>query len=340
MKIFKRILLWSAFSIVLQLSGLFYVNNYFLSYNSDFKIQKVTSDNNKTNAEVTVPEGATDINVSYNGRYISYYDNDKLKVINTKTGKDTTVEFNSGVKVSYYKWLSDRNRMLIAEKYSSGSESKFELAYYDVDKDTKDKITDLTWADKKAEVTEIQASPLTNIIYIKISLSGNRNSIYWINIMKEMTKVDTRAYVIGNIRLVPHEDKLVYEDLTYNKIYVTKENNPLTISGVLKPGLIAVDNNDNVYIGDTANDKISKIYYGALGKDKISFKEVTLGSEVEKNDIHVSSDGKIYVNDNFKGIVKDITSGKEYIYPGTFVQIYEGGIVSLSENKVIKTEFK
>ena len=142
MKIFKRILLWASFSILLQLSGLFYINNYFLSNNSDFKISKVVN-NKKTNAEVYIPDGAQNINVSYDGRYIAYYEKDVLKVINTNTGDVKTIEFNKGVKVSYYKWLSDRNRMLIAEKHTSSSGNSFELAYYDVDKDSKDVIKEI-----------------------------------------------------------------------------------------------------------------------------------------------------------------------------------------------------
>lgn len=323
---------------MLQCGGLFYVNNYYLSDSTNITIQKVTNSSNKKDAEVNIPTGATNVNVSYNGRYISYYVNEVLKVINTKTGEEKSVEFGSGVKVSYYTWMPDRNRMLIAEKISSGSSNKFELAYYDVDKDSKDKITDLTWADKKAEVSQIQASPLTNVICIKISLSGNRNSIYWINIMKQMKKIDTNAYVIGNIRLIPHEDKLFYEDLTYNKIYVTGQSAPISIPGTSNICLIATDYNDNVYLGNNANGKVSKIYYKAVNS-KENFSELNIGSEVDKSDIFVSSKGKIYVNDNLKGTVKELSSGKEYNYTGNFVQIFEDGIVSLSDNKVVKTFF-
>lgn len=338
MKKFKRVLVWASLSIIIQCAGLFYINNYFLSDNTNITIQKITNSNNKKDAEVSIPKGATNVNVSYNGRYISYYDKEVLKVINTKTGEEKSVEFNSGVKVSYYTWMPDRNRMLIAEKKASGSSNKFELAYYDVDKDAKDKITDLTWADKKAEVSQIQASPLTNVINIKISLSGNRNSIYWINIMKEMKKVDTKAYVIGNIRMIPHEDKLVYEDLTYNKVFVTGQEAPLTIPGVTRLCLVATDYNDNIYLGNDVNGKVTKIYYRG-SNSKESFNELAIGGEVDKSDIYVSNSGKIYVNDNFKGVVKELSTGKEFSYSGTFVQIFEGGIVSLSENKVVKTFF-
>ena len=106
------------------------------------------------------------------------------------------------------------------------------------------------------------------------------------------------------------------------------------------PYNINIDSQDNIYVGDIVNGKISKIYFGALTQDRNTFKEIDLGSEVDKNDIYVSLEGKVYIIDNLKGSVKEMGSGKEYIFPGTYVQIYEGGILSLSDMKVTKTELK
>lgn len=50
----------------------------------------------------------------------------------------------------------------------------------------------------------------------------------------------------------------------------------------------------------------------------------------------VMPSGKIYINDNLKGIVTEITSGKQYVYKGNFVQIYEGGIASINDGKLQK----
>jgi len=55
------------------------------------------------------------INVSYNASYISYFSNNELYVVNTITGKSVVVDSSNGVKISFYKWLPDRNRMLICE---------------------------------------------------------------------------------------------------------------------------------------------------------------------------------------------------------------------------------
>lgn len=339
MKLFKRIFLWIMISLAIQFAGLFYANNYLFASDTSIKTKKIVkSDVKKSDVEIKVPENAKHVSVSFDARYLAYYDGDVLKVVNMETGEEKNVEFNSGVQVSLYKWLPDRNRMLIAEKETSKRSSNFKLAYYDVDKAVKEDIKDLEWADKKSEVEDIQASPLTNVIYVKVANSGGRSSIYWINIMKEMKKVDTRAYMIGKIRVVPHEDNLLYEDLTYHKIYATGKDEPITIEGIKTPSLLGVDDNDNVYIGDTESDKVSKIYYGSIKDQGDKYQVVDLKSSVDKNDIFISEQGKIYINDNFKGIVSEFGGGKQYTYQGTFVQMYSGGIISISDGKVVKTQ--
>lgn len=340
MKLFKRILIWIMLSLTIQFAGLFYADNYLFASDTSIKTKKVVkSDVKKVDVEIKVPDNATHVSVSFDARYLAYYDGDVLKVVNTKTGEEKKVEFGDGVQVSFYKWLPDRNRMLIAEKETSNRSSNFKLAYYDVDKSVKEDVKDLDWADKKAEVEDIQASPLTNVIYVKVANSGKRSSIYWINIMKEMKKVDTRAYVIGKTTLLPHEDTLVYEDLTYNKIYATDKDSPISIEGVNTPSLLGVDDNDNVYIGETENNKVTKIYYGSIKDKGDKFQVINLNASVDKNDIFVTPQGKVYINDNLKGSVREFGIGKEYTYQGTFTQMYNGGVISISDGKLIKTQF-
>ena len=340
MKLFRRIFIWILISLTIQFAGLFYADNYLLASDTSIKTKKIVkSDVKKPDPQISVPENAKDVSVSFDARYLAYYDGDVLKVVDTKTGEEKQVEFNDGVQVSFYKWLPDRNRMLIAEKETSNHSSNFKLAYYDVDKAVKEDIKNLDWANKKAEVEDIQASPLTNVIYVKVDNGGGRSSIYWINIMKEMKKVDTRAYMIGNIRVVPHEDTLLYEDLTYHRIYATGQDEHINVEGVSNPSLIGVDDNDNVYIGETENDKVSKIYYGDIKDTGNKFQVIDLRGSVDKNDIFITNQGKVYINDNLKGTVKEFGSGKEYTYQGTFLQTYSDGVVSISDGKLVKTQF-
>lgn len=341
MKVLKRIVAWSMVSILLQCSVLFYLNKYYLSTETSFEAKKVVEKpTNKKDAIVNVPDDAKHINISYDAKYLAFYDKDVLEVINTKTGDVKKVGFDKDVKVSFYKWIPDRNRMLIAEKITTKSTSGFKLSYYDVDKDVKEHIKDLTWADSKSEVQDIQVSTLTNVIYVKVAHSGQRSNIYWIDIMKQMKKVDTKSYIIGTIVSIPHEDKLVYEDLTYHTISVTNMSKPITIKDVKTTCLLGVDGEDNIYIGELEGENIKRVYSGDLKQNTSTWHVTEISGTYGKSDIFVTFEGKMYLNDGLKGIIHDMKTGKDTPYSGKIVQIYTEGIASISDGKLVKTIFK
>ena len=342
MSALKRIIGWIMISLIVQFAGLFYINNIYLSNKSPVKVKKIEdkSNNKKKDIEVAIPENAEDINMSFDGKYVAYYDEDILKVVSNKTGEKKDIYFEEGVKVSYYKWLSDRNRMLIAEKHSNQNGMALRLSYYDIDKDTKEEIKDLTWADTESEVESIEASTLTNVIYVKVSRGSGRSSLYWINIMKDMKKPYTNDYFIGDIRVLNHEDKLLYEGKTYNNIYSTNKSNSIKIDGVKAPKILGVDSEDNIYIGSEENGTITKVYYGTIEKSTSEWKAIELHESISKSDIYISKKGQILLNDNLKGIIKDASSGKETAYRGKFLQIYDYGVASISEGKLQKTDLK
>ncbi|RXI46182.1 hypothetical protein DP130_11500 [Clostridium tetani] len=342
MKRFKKVFAWIILSLIVQSSMYFYIDKYYLTNNTKLKVTKVEKKNKdeKPDLEIKLPENAKNINMSFDGKYVAYYDGDVLKVSDTKIGGEREISFNEGTELSYYKWISDRNRMLIAEKHKNEDGGYgFKLAYYDVDKDDKEEIKDLTWGDESSVVEDIQESVLTNIIYVKVSRGGGNSRLYWINIMKEMKRVPTRVQMIGDIALIYHEDKLLYESTTYNKIYVTNKDGSIDIEGVEKPKLLGVDIDDNVYIGKKENDKISKVYYGNLETPTNQWRSVPFEQPIEEKDVHITKEGKVVINDNLNGIIKDVATGKETKYKGKFLQIYEGGVSSISENKLIKTKF-
>lgn len=338
MKVFKNIILCIVVSLTIQMAGFFYVNNYFLDLNASIVSQKVgdSSVNNKTasNNETKVPSNAKSINTSYDASYIAYYLGDELYIVNTKTGKNTNVSFSKGVKISFYKWLPDRNRMLIAEKKTD----TLSISYYDIDKAQKDSIADLGAFSPSVEVKDIEASPLTNVIYIKVANSVKSDAIYWVNIMKSKKIIPTETSNIGKIEVIPHEDKMVYEDITGNKVYVTGIRSALSFFGSTKTCLLETDNNDNIYIGNIdANNNIDKIFFGTLKENTSSWKILQLGTLVSKENILVTASGKVYIKDNLKSILKEVKTGKEIAYRGIFLQAYSDGIASLSNGMFVKT---
>ncbi|HEY8803854.1 MAG TPA: hypothetical protein VIM42_01885 [Clostridium sp.] len=335
-KVFKKMIICIIISLIIQIGGLFYLNNNILTSNTNVKSQKVadSSTSNKTTvSKANVPSNATTINVSYDASYISYYLNDELYVVNTVTGKSVNVSSSNGVKISFYKWLPDRNRMLIVET----NNRNLSLSYYDVTQSQKSKVSDILMISSTSKVKDIEASPLTNVIYIKVKNGYKYDSIYWVNIMKSRKKIVTKSKYIGNIQVVPHEDKMLYEDLTNNKVYATGVDHALSFIGSTKSCLLGIDNNDQVYIGDVdSNNNIDKIYFGTLNG---SWKSLQLNTPVSKAHLFVTASGKVYINDKIKGTVTELQTRKETTYKGVFIQLYSDGIASLSDGNLVKTPF-
>jgi len=99
--------------------------------------------------------------------------------VNTVTGKSVNVNSSDGVKISFYKWLPDRNRMLIVETKNRN----LSLSYYDVSQSQKSKVSDILMISSASTVKTIEASPLTNVIYIKVKNGYKYYSIYWVNVI-------------------------------------------------------------------------------------------------------------------------------------------------------------
>ncbi|MFU0824677.1 hypothetical protein [Clostridium sp.] len=357
MKALKRIIVWILISLGLQIAVLYYVDNYFFaseSVSNTIVSTKVDDEkeNEKKDIDISIPEEAKNISLSYDGTYLSYYDDEVLKIVDTSTGKENNIELDDDIKVSFYRWAPDRNIMLISGKKEYNNSSKFLFYSYDAERDLQEKLetkeqdeTALT-SNKSAEVEDLQLSPLTNMIYIKTALKGGKSSIHNINIMKRIEKVSTKVTFIGDIRIIPNDDRIAYEGINKNRVYVTGNESAISIDGVDKLCLIDVDDNDNIYVGELEEDSasgeynIKSIYYGTIDEDTDGWNKINLPENINKKDIYVSRSGKIYINDNLKGEVTELDSQKKIEYRGIFLQVYDGGVASISEGKLLETSLK
>jgi len=342
MKWLKRISIWIVVSLTLQCLGLFYIDHYFLATDSKVVTKKVVEDKSvqEKNIDINIPTNAKYISVSYDAKYLSYYEDEQLKIVNCKDGKIENIEAEDGTKICFAEWLPDRNRMLLVEKKSDDNSSNLILYSYDVKKGEKLKSKELAWGGTNALVEDIQLSTLTGVTYVKVSNDGAGSSIYRIDRNADMSKINTIPKFVSNIALVRHEDKLVYEGTVYNKIYVTNSQESIKIDGVDKLTLIGTDSEDNVYVGQLKDNLVSKVYYGKTSQDSNQWKVINLQTPASKENLFISSDNKVYQNDELKGVLKDINSGSQTSYKGKLLQLYTKGVVSLVNNKISFVPFK
>ena len=407
MKSVKRIIAWICLSLGVQIAVLYYVDTYlFSTENVSSKIVSTKVEDNKKNRKsdinIEVPENAERKALSCDGQYLAYIENDRLKIVDTYSGDEENIELQQGLHMSFYKWASDRNILLIAARKKSDEKSKFIFYSYDAEKGEKEKLQNKNGeetcftAPRGTEVKDIELSPFTNMIYIKSGLAGGKSELHKINIMQKLNKVETKIDMIGDIKIIPNDDSIAYESVNQNKVYITGCLNPIKVDGVDKTSLIDVDDNDVIYLGEIEENseqgtfKIKNIYRGVMDKklfatkrkdvdrdnekstetkhkgknksnsplkkrEKESLKEskpkmrenisykwdrIALEKSVDKKDIFISREGKIYINDNLKGVVIELGSNTEIKYKGTFLQMYDGGIASISDGKLVETLLK
>lgn len=143
--------------------------------------------------------------------------------------------------------------------------------------------------------------------------------------------------MVGEMGILYLQDKLIYEDSVHNNIYITDEDEPLTIHGIEnKPVWVGIDESDRVYIGDEKDGKISNIYYGTIDSGKNDYQNMNLNKLVDRKNVFVMRSGKVYINNNLEGIIEEVGNGKQYAYKGNLIGIYEEGIASVSNGKLQK----
>ena len=248
------------------------------------------------------------------------------------------------MEINYYKWLPDRNRILIIKKENGKDVNSFILCYYDVaSKEIKD-IKKISDEHVDADVKDIQLSTLTNIVYIKLGFAGDRSSLYRVDISQTVTKLDINHFFIGNIFLLPHMDRLIYEDSAFNKVYIKslieKKEREIKIEEINEGmSLIGVDDEDKVYIGEIQHNKITKIFFGMANKDPIQWEEVKLEAPIKKENIFISNKGKIYLRDPLSKTVNELLSGDKINYTGEFILFYENGVACNLNGKLKRFKF-
>lgn len=342
MKLYKKIIAWAILSIILQIGGLFVLDNFVFKHSSKFKSNKIDIEKQNTkDINVIIPNGAENVNISYNGKYLTYYENDTLYIEESKTGTKTEVKTEDNGEILYYKWLSDRDRLIIAEKVVKDGETVIQLITYSPKDSSVSYVTNICDYEDDMKVMKITESTFTSVYYVDIYRGGLKSMVYRIDINNDKSKVSLQASVLGNMQVIPHVDRLVYEDEINNKFYVTSPNKQLTFNSNKNLTLLGIDRNDVIYIGELNGEKISSIIYGKVDEDTSSWKTVNLEAVVNRKDIYFNNESEILINDNLKGAVKNLTTGLEVEYEGKLVQIKEDFIATTdSTGKLVYTTLK
>ncbi|MFD3156266.1 hypothetical protein ACFIJ5_05315 [Haloimpatiens sp. FM7330] len=339
MRWIKRIIIWICISLCIQIGILYYVDKDLFKQDTQIKSVKVDEKHytKETNMNISIHNEAKKIRISYDGKYVSYYINNNLKVVNTYNGEVQNIKFDKDTSVSYYRWVPNQNRILIGEKKLEQMSSRFKLTYYDAEKHIKNQITHLGWSDKEAQMQDIQIATLINVIYVKIS-NNKYSNIYKVDISGEISDFKVKSQLVGKIAVSNKSDIFIYEDLSNMKLSKIENNIEYQIKDLKKLKLLGLDDDDNVYLLQVNNGKVDKVFYTHI-HNYMKMTEVNILKECNVGDIYFYDNDKIYINYTKEHEVEEIKTGERIKYSGKFLDIYDKGILILDNHKLVKRLF-
>lgn len=333
MKKLKMILSWVILSLILQCSVLFFLDKFYFKDNTNVNMEQVKIDDNhvNTNMHVHIPDNAKDIKVSYDAKYVAYYEDKALKVCNTNTGDVDVLKNSEGRVILRSIWLEDRNKLLTLEV----EDGEIVLYNYDAQKQTDQKIVDICPYKANYKNFDIQVSTITGVTYIQIN-----NAIYRIDINQSFaTNVPLAVQSLGSVSVMPTKDRLVYVAKKGTVIHMTQPVSRIPIDSNEQIEILGIDEDGYVYVGQIKNNLVDGIIKKNLDNINSKSEKIKLDKPVEKSNIFINGKGQIYVNNPSNKVVKEIKSSAEIKYKGNFVAYYSNGVASILDGKFYRTNF-
>lgn len=339
MKAFNRIICWIVVSLVLQCLVYLFLDKYYFAAEGNIKVTDITQSESTSsvNPHVNFGGNESDISLSDDLMYTAFFKNGIVSVVDTNTGTTRkNLSFSSGVQCLSYKWVPNSDILIIAEKLN-GSSIKFYS--YDADKQSKTEIYNYedsrTDSVPAGQSVNMQISQLTGLLYVKVSYLKNSSSIYRIDRNESLTKISTYVKNIGSVAVASDDDQFAYEDRISGRIRTNySKHSIVTIPGVTNPSIIGTDGNNKFYIGN-GQETVSTIYYGKLSQNTSAWQKLSLGRQVDKNNLIIGEDSNVYLIDKNQGTVTNVKTNKSYNYEGSFIQISNGYIVCKSGSKLV-----
>jgi len=346
MRVLKKVVLLIIIAIIIQGSILLFLDKYYFEADANVSLPTVAKVKEKS-VLIKVSAKSKEFKVSYDGMYLAYLDANQLNVINTVLGTIEKVKIVEESTISFYKWFPDNNKIIYALNVPSSKGDVIKFFYYDIKNNSSEEVRGLNTNNSLAiegvssnsKISDIILSTVTSVMYVKLTNIDGKSLIYKLENMNSMNKTQVPESLIGTIKITPIDGMLYYMDVNTNKIKNILGNS-IDIPKVEKPVILGSDSTSNIYIGDVLNSKITKIYWGILTGSSNNFNSKELEPPTAMNDIYITLQGKICINNGLMGEVTDLISGVQTPYIGVFKCMYDKGIVSIDEEKVVKTPFK
>lgn len=328
---------WIILSIALQTAALAYINYIYIPSRGFASVFKEDSPEVK-NRSITLPKGARDITVSHDGVYAAYRVENDLFVLKTDSNKAVKVPIPHGSETTFIRWLPDRDMLVFAEKEPGGGKGHVCISTYDINSELVRSYPVITGLPEGSEITGIELSPLTNVVYAIIRVNDDTVKVYKFDIMDNLHYVmttDPGTILKANM----YADNLIYQE-EVGKIKIRNGGTGNTAEIPVKEAnqLLGVDDMDFIYAAACGDDgSISRIYRGKAGQTQEEWVAINLEKPYAKSDILISPDGLIYNFNVEENYIRNIESGAVTGFDGELLAVTPDYAVSLKNRKLYLT---
>lgn len=337
MRVIKRLIAWSLLSLAIQFCVLFYIDRECFKHSSNFKIVQVDKTVEQKKQDLFIPSNATNVDCSYDGKYISYFVDNKFYVVNVSTLQSNEVITGDKARsILYCEWLYNRDRIIVAEKKDSSNGKVVNILNYDPQNNDEELLKELCDYSDGIKVDDIAVSTANGVTYVEVSDKGVDGSIYRIDINESIDEVTKWVGTLASLEVFQYNDKMVYIDSNNgNLIYVYSggktQKIPVDFPNKLK--IIGLIGTQTIYLGEQVDGKITAIIYGDLNQNSSTWKKQSLLQPKDINDVFVNEKGQILI-DNNNGSIQNLSTGVKTNYEGVLVKMTNEIIFSLNNGKV------
>lgn len=257
-RFFKYVISFTIIGTLITVPTLMYIDNFIYkisqsSINSTIRTSKEQEITNSLN--ISLEEGATDLQISYNNKYYTYLKDSKIYINSLETGENIhTIE--EEYPICYYNLLYDKNMIMYFVEFEGRVASTLTLNTYEIDSKRQAEYNSFT-VYNFSRIKDMSMSPLINMIYINVETKtqySSNNIIYKIDLFNNMAQVKS-GVIIDKMFMLQHKDRIYYEDTYYN-IY----SGGYSTLNLFKDDvtMIGLDEDDNLYFLN--NETKNKVY--------------------------------------------------------------------------------
>lgn len=334
MRKLARIYRWIIISVLLQALVLSYVNFVYLPNRGAIKATMYQyAEDTLENRSVRLPSDAENIKVSYNGLFAAYnvgsggnitiMDIQKSRVI--KTLKPSEGEF------TYFRWLPDRDMLIYSLKTDGKSRVQVTISTFEIGTSLDRSYPQIKDLPLGSAISDIELSPLTNLVYVLINTGASRTKLYKYNIMDNLSFIMNGGTGL-QIKETAYSDTLFFQDGNGS---VMKRNGKTgktsTAITADHTRLLAVDSEDKAYIGSLdSNGLVTEISFGKTEQKSKEWDKIEIKAPALPEDVFITPDGSVYTADR---------KGAKIIKPdGSAAGSFSGELLEVLDDYTVATD--